>query len=487
MARKWLVPLAVVLVGTVLRFWRLQELALLGDESYYWLWSRHLSWAYFDHPAGTALLVRLSTALGGQSEIGIRWLNTSLSLACVPLAYRLGAQMLSRRAGLLAAMAVAVGAPYLLTARFVYTDALQLFVMLLNLSLFWRLVERCPVLDPSTVLAFGLSLAVLFNTKYSAYLYALALLAAVLMDHRRLLSARRAWLGAFVGALGLVPVLAWNAMHNWASFRWQLAHLGFNLVGDHSLLGSLGHSLAYLSWPLAAMALLGIGRIRNPAERLLSLVACFLLLPVALSPANSPRNLSTGLVMLLLLCGTRWPSGLQARGQKRTAGLLLMVAAAIAIYGGGTVIDLFSHSVWPASSAVSDIRRDAAGWKELGPALATYPEPVFALDYSIASQIWYYSGRPAYTSWGQYRIWGVPHLSNATVVSLDYLPEELVSSRLSRAFRFVDGPQVLRYEERNATKEVRLWQAEGLQTDTEAFLRQFDFLHLLQSASSVPP
>jgi len=94
-------------------------LELIGDESYFWLWSRHLDWAYFDHPAGVALMVRLSTVLGGESEAGIRWLNAALGLACVVLTYALGAQMLSRHAGLFAAFLVALGAPYLLTSRFV--------------------------------------------------------------------------------------------------------------------------------------------------------------------------------------------------------------------------------------------------------------------------------------------------------------------------------------------------------------------------------
>ena len=86
--------------------------------------------------------------------------------------------MLSRRAGLLAAVAVAVGAPYLLTSRFVYTDALQLFLLLIQLFWTWRLVSERPRPRLVTALGFGLSLALLFNTKYSAYLYALALLAA---------------------------------------------------------------------------------------------------------------------------------------------------------------------------------------------------------------------------------------------------------------------------------------------------------------------
>jgi 4-amino-4-deoxy-L-arabinose transferase-like glycosyltransferase len=482
--RRW-TPLGVALLfGGALRFWQLGELALIGDESYYWLWSRHLDWAYMDHPAGVAALTWLSTALGGEGEVGIRWLNALLGLACIPLVYLAGRQMLSRPAGGVAALALAAGAPFLLTARFVYTDALQLFLLLINLCWFWRLVSEQPRPRPLTAAAFGLSLALLLNTKYSAYLYCLALGAALLLDHRHLLADRRLWAAGLLAATGLVPVVAWNAAHGWISFRWQLSHAGLSLAGEQGLLGSAFHSLVYLSPPLVALALAGLGVVRHPAGRLLSLVAAFMLLPIILSPANSPRNLSTGLVALLLLAGARWPTrqGERTAGRWWAAVLLTAGLALTALYGLGTVANLSGPSPLPGSSAAGDIRQDAAGWRALGPALAGYPAPIFALDYSIASQITYYSRRPAYTAWGQYRLWGIPTFQDATVVSLAYLPEDLVTARLEDTFRAVEGPERFLFQEFGAVKSVRLWQAKGLRTDQETFLQRFDFLTLLEAA-----
>jgi hypothetical protein len=472
----------LILLGIGLRFWKLGELALIGDESYYWLWSRHLDWSYYDHPAGVAVLVWFSTALGGEGEAGIRWLNALLGAACIPLAYWLGKEMISRRAGLLAAAVLAVGAPYLLTSRFVYTDALQLFLLLVNLYWAWRLLADRPRPRPITAIAFGLSLALLLNTKYNAYLYVMALGAAIMLDHRQLLAEKRFWLAGVIAALGLLPAIGWNMAHNWVSFRWQFAHLGFSMGGRPSLLGSAHHSLAYLTWPLVILALLGLGRVRTPAERLLSLIALVLLLPVALSPANSPRNLSTGLVALLLLAGARWPASMQLRGQRWMAGILALFVAATTIYGFGTVASLSRPVPWPQSSAVPEIRRDATGWRELGEILGTYAEPVFALDYSIASQAWYYSGRPAYTAWGQYLIWGVPSLRNATVIGLDYLPTDLVTQRLERAYQAVVGPHRFAFQLQGIIKEARVWQARGLRLDQETFLQEFDFLTLLEAS-----
>ena len=470
----------ILVVALLLRMVGLGTLALTGDESYYWLWSRHPDWAYYDHPAGVALLVRASTALGGSGEWGVRWLNALLGAGCAALTYAVGRRMVSRGAGLFGAALVATGAPYVVTSRFVYIDVLFLLLMSLNLAAFWRLTEER---EPrwGTAFAFGISLALLCNTKYSAYLYAVALAVAVLVDHRRLLAQPTFWAGAVVGTLGLAPVVTWNAAHDWASFRWQLSHATANVTGTYSLLGNARHALAYLTWPLLVAALAGVGRVRTPPGRLLSLVALFLLLPVALSPANSPRNLASGLVPLLLLAGARLPAS-SSGGSRRVAAVLGGMVVLTAVYGVGTAVGLSRPTPWPHSSVVTAIRKDAAGWRELGTTLANSPAPIFALDYSVAAQVRYYAGRPAYTAWGQYRLWGIPQLEDAVILSQEYLPEELVSARLREAFEVVEGPEIWRTTERGATKEMRVWQARGLRWDQETFLQRFDFLTLLEAA-----
>ncbi|MGZ3939646.1 MAG: ArnT family glycosyltransferase, partial [Flavisolibacter sp.] len=35
-----------------------------GDEAYYWTYSRHLQWGYFDHPPVVALSVKLGELFG---------------------------------------------------------------------------------------------------------------------------------------------------------------------------------------------------------------------------------------------------------------------------------------------------------------------------------------------------------------------------------------------------------------------------------------
>src|SRR6478609_5890686 len=46
---------------------------LQDDEAYYWVYSKFLSWGYFDHPPMTAILVKAGTLFIG-GELGVRLL-----------------------------------------------------------------------------------------------------------------------------------------------------------------------------------------------------------------------------------------------------------------------------------------------------------------------------------------------------------------------------------------------------------------------------
>ena len=54
------------------------RLELTFDEAYYFLWSRSLAFGYLDHPPMVALLIRASTDLFGNSELGVRALSLIL-------------------------------------------------------------------------------------------------------------------------------------------------------------------------------------------------------------------------------------------------------------------------------------------------------------------------------------------------------------------------------------------------------------------------
>src|SRR6478735_6317854 len=60
-----------LLLWTILNLFTAASLELYSDEAYYWMYSKHLSWGYFDHPPAIALLIALGDVLG-KTELAVR-------------------------------------------------------------------------------------------------------------------------------------------------------------------------------------------------------------------------------------------------------------------------------------------------------------------------------------------------------------------------------------------------------------------------------
>src|SRR5579871_6179337 len=61
---------------------------LTFDEAYYWIWSKNLAGGYYDHPPGVALVIRLGTAIAGDTEFGVRFASILLALPMSFAIYR---------------------------------------------------------------------------------------------------------------------------------------------------------------------------------------------------------------------------------------------------------------------------------------------------------------------------------------------------------------------------------------------------------------
>src|SRR5713226_2578173 len=64
---------------------------LTFDEAYYWMWSKHLAFGYYDHPPGVAAVIRLGTTIGGDTNFGVRLVSILLALPMSWAVYRAAA------------------------------------------------------------------------------------------------------------------------------------------------------------------------------------------------------------------------------------------------------------------------------------------------------------------------------------------------------------------------------------------------------------
>jgi 4-amino-4-deoxy-L-arabinose transferase-like glycosyltransferase len=234
--RRWRAALLVTAGAMLLRLIFAAWLPLFPDETYYWDWSRgaHLAGGYFDHPPMIAVLIRMGTELfaslgaSGPSPLAIRFFPVLAggvaSLAAAAIARRLAGGSAARTAAIVfALMPLAASGLVLATpdAPLLAASAVGLYAVVCAL--------QSPVRSHASLLwwsAAGVALGLAFASKYTSILLPLCITAAVLI--RPSLRARLREPGPYVACilatLVFLPVLQWNAAHDWISFRFQLQH-----------------------------------------------------------------------------------------------------------------------------------------------------------------------------------------------------------------------------------------------------------------------
>lgn len=188
---------------------------LADDEAYYHMFAQRLAWGYFDHPPMVALLVRAGEALAG-GELGVRLLFTLLQPLYLWVLWRLvrPADATRRDAGLFAVIAAA-------------TLMLQLYgfiavpdgPLMMTSALFLLALDRFAARRRLAWLWLGLAMGAMAYSKYHGALVVLFAVAA----NPQLLRRPSLYAAGGVTLATLLPHLAWQAGHGWASFAYHLA------------------------------------------------------------------------------------------------------------------------------------------------------------------------------------------------------------------------------------------------------------------------
>lgn len=229
----WRQAVWLLVAATALRLVLAAWLPLFPDEAYYWDWSRRLAGGYFDHPPMLAWLIAAGTALAGDTPIGVRLVpilvGSSGGVALVLAARRLAGDAAARYTALaFGVLPLAVAGLVLATP-----DAPLLAALSWTLYCVVRALDEAPGSAGSTLwwTIGGVAIGAAMASKFTGVFYPFALVAAFAI-HPPLRARFREpgpWIAVVVASLIMVPVLYWNAQHDWISFRFQLGHgLGTN-------------------------------------------------------------------------------------------------------------------------------------------------------------------------------------------------------------------------------------------------------------------
>ncbi|WP_424139051.1 glycosyltransferase family 39 protein [Roseomonas chloroacetimidivorans] len=236
--KPWLLGLLVL---TGLRLGAAALLPLTPDEAYYWVWARDLQPGYLDHPPMVALWIAAGTALAGDDAFGIRLLGpVGLAIASVALARAGDALLPDRLPGRWAALLLNA-MPVTNAGAVLMTPDTPLFVFwCLGL---WAVAELHASGRGRWWFAVGTFAGAALLSKYTAALFGAGLLIWLVAEP----AARRWWrdwrlyTGGTLAALIFLPVVVWNAAHDWASFAKQGGRAG---AGDGLELRFLGELVA---------------------------------------------------------------------------------------------------------------------------------------------------------------------------------------------------------------------------------------------------
>jgi mannosyltransferase len=330
------------------------------------------------------------TQLTGTGEFGLRTVSAVAGVATVPVAYLLGAELSSRRTGVVAAALVAVNPMLLWYSQ--EARAYALFVLLTALSLlyFVRALERGRRRDS---IAWGIASALALATHYFAF-FPIAAEALWLLRRRGRASGGAfpgIWIAAAAGLL-LTPLLVHQssfAHAEWIS-NFSLWHRLWE-TGLTFALGETGDIIAQPEHPLLAVvpALIAVGGIwlvfarggrseRRAATIPLALAAVTVVVPLVIGLLDSSkdyvlaRNLLPALVPLLVALAV----GFTLRGARRSGAVLagLLVAYSLGFSIWASVSPALQRPDWDSvATAIGEptVPRAMVTWK-LGEASLRY-------------------------------------------------------------------------------------------------------------------
>jgi 4-amino-4-deoxy-L-arabinose transferase-like glycosyltransferase len=216
------VCLAIVGAMTITRCIFVTTIDLRVDEAYYWTWSKENVISYLDHPPMIAWLVRISTAVFGDTNFGVRF-PALLAIALMQLL--LGGIVWRTLRDIRYVVAVVL----MTEASLAYGLGMakitpDVALIPCELAMLWSLVRLAQSNDHRWWLAAGFFGGLALLAKYTAVLLLPAIGAFVLVPawRKSQITSAYLWLGAGIALLVFSPVLYWNAVHDWASFRFQL-------------------------------------------------------------------------------------------------------------------------------------------------------------------------------------------------------------------------------------------------------------------------
>ena len=213
--------LGLILLGTAFHLAYSTHLELVGDEAYYWLWSRHPDICYLDKGPMVAWLIAAGTALFGQTVFGVRFFAVFLASGTGLAVLLLARRLFSDRAAFWAIVLATVIPLFAVGASLMTIDTVYVFFWSWAALIFWWAKDQSR-LGPWIVTGALVGLGLL--SKYTAAMELVSFTAFCVWHRTSRRHLRRATFWSMIGTalLFLLPAIIWNIRHHWPTSDWLL-------------------------------------------------------------------------------------------------------------------------------------------------------------------------------------------------------------------------------------------------------------------------
>ena len=208
---------------------------LSPEEAQYWLWSKYLDLSYYSKPPLIAYMNALSTTILGDTELGVRINAIILGGLIGIITYLLAKEIFKNHfndnktveyIAFFSFLILYGTVGYNLASILFLTDTPLLFFFSLTVLFFWKSVkEDKPYLWVLTGIFAGLG----FLSKYSMVLILPPIIIYGILFNRKLFKNKWFYISIFIASIFTLPVLIWNYIHDWVSFKHVSSLEGSNI------------------------------------------------------------------------------------------------------------------------------------------------------------------------------------------------------------------------------------------------------------------